>query len=405
MKRSPVKPHLTGPEGSPTVARGMQRDAWLVFAAKSTRTFCYGALGVLVPVHLARLGMDARGLGLAVTLTLVASAALTFAVQRPSRRWGPRVALVGLAGLSVVAGVLFLAAREAWMVVVAAMLGNLAVGTGETGPFQALEQVVVTRASTRDALTRTLSLYNLVGYVASALGAALIARLPDSPRDVFALFLVGALVQVATYARMRTVAPVTPPQRAASSAPSRPLVRRLAALFALDSLAGGFVIQSMVTYWFYTRFGLDLTQLGWIFFGTQILSGLSLLLAARLAPRLGLVNTMVFSHLISNVLLIAVALAPTALAAVALLLARHLLSQMDLPTRQTFLMLAVEDHEREHAATLTNTSRTLAQSVSPTLTGWIMQGLSLSAPFILGGGLKIVYDVLLYVTIRNVRTR
>jgi MFS family permease len=405
MKRSPVKPHLTGPEGSPTVARGMQRDAWLVFAAKSTRTFCYGALGVLVPVHLARLGMDARGLGLAVTLTLVASAALTFAVQRPSRRWGPRVALVGLAGLSVVAGVLFLAAREAWMVVVAAMLGNLAVGTGETGPFQALEQVVVTRASTRDALTRTLSLYNLVGYVASALGAALIARLPDSPRDVFALFLVGALVQVATYARMRTVGPVTPPQRAASSAPSRPLVRRIAALFALDSLAGGFVIQSMVTYWFYTRFGLDLTQLGWIFFGTQILSGLSLLLAARLAPRLGLVNTMVFSHLISNVLLIAVALAPTALAAVALLLARHLLSQMDLPTRQTFLMLAVEDHEREHAATLTNTSRTLAQSVSPTLTGWIMQGLSLSAPFILGGGLKIVYDVLLYVTIRNVRTR
>ncbi len=383
----------------------MQRDAWLVFAAKTTRTFCYGALGVLVPVHLARLGMDARGLGLAVTLTLVSSAALTFAVQRPSRRWGPGVALVGLAGLSVIAGVLFLMSWEPWLVVVAAMLGNLAVGTGETGPFQALEQVVVTRASSRDALTRTLSLYNLVGYVASAFGAALIARLPDSPRGVFGLFLVGALVQVAAYARMRPVVGVTPTQRVASGAPSRPLVRRLAALFALDSLAGGFVIQSMVTYWFYTRFGLTLAQLGWIFFGTQILSGLSLLLAARLAPRLGLVNTMVFSHLISNLLLIAVALAPTAPGAVALLLARHLLSQMDLPTRQTFLMLAVEDHEREHAATLTNTSRTLAQSVSPTLTGWIMQGLSLSAPFILGGGLKIVYDLLLYVTIRNVRMR
>lgn len=405
MKRCPVKPHLTGAEGSPTVARGMQRDAWLVFAAKTTRTFCYGALGVLVPVHLVRLGMDARGLGLAVTLTLVSSAALTFAVQRPSRRWGPRVALVGLAGLSVIAGVLFLVSWEPWLVVMAAMLGNLAVGTGETGPFQALEQVVVTRASPRDALTRMLSLYNLVGYVASAFGAALIARLPDSPRGVFGLFLVGALVQVAAYARMRPAVAATPAQRVASSAPSRPLVRRIAALFALDSLAGGFVIQSMVTYWFYTRFGLTLAQLGWIFFGTQILSGLSLLLAARLAPRLGLVNTMVFSHLISNLLLIAVALAPTALGAVALLLARHLLSQMDLPTRQTFLMLAVEDHEREHAATLTNTSRTLAQSVSPTLTGWIMQGLSLSAPFILGGGLKIVYDLLLYVTIRNVRMR
>jgi MFS family permease len=396
---------LTGVEASPTVARVIQRDARLVFAAKSTRTFCYGALGVLVPVYLARLGLDARGLGFAVTLTLVSSAALTFAVQRPTRRWGPRVALVGLAGLSVVAAVLFLVARDPWLVVIAAMLGNLAVGTGETGPFQALEQVVVTRASPREALTQTLSLYNLIGYVASAFGAALIARLPDSPRVVFALFLVGALVQVAAYLRMRPVAAAAGAQRAAASAPSRPLVRRIAALFALDSLAGGFVIQSLVTYWFYTRFGLDLAQLGWIFFGTQILSGLSLLLAARLAPRLGLVNTMVFSHLISNVLLIAVALAPTALAAVALLLARHLLSQMDLPTRQTFLMLAVEDHEREHAATLTNTSRTLAQSVSPTLTGWIMQGVSLSAPFVLGGGLKIVYDLLLYVTIRNVRTR
>ena len=396
---------MTGVEGSPTVARVIQRDARLVFAAKSTRTFCYGALGVLVPVYLVRLGLDAGGLGFAVTLTLLSSAALTFAVQRPTRRWGPRVALVGLAGLSVVAAVLFLVARDPWLVVVAAMLGNLAVGTGETGPFQALEQVVVTRASSREALTRTLSLYNLIGYVASAFGAALIARLPDSPRGVFALFLVGALVQVAAYLRMRPGAAAAGAQRAAASAPSRPLVRRLAALFALDSLAGGFVIQSLVTYWFYTRFGLDLAQLGWIFFGTQILSGLSLLLAARLAPRLGLVNTMVFSHLISNVLLIAVALAPTALAAVALLLARHLLSQMDLPTRQTFLMLAVEDHEREHAATLTNTSRTLAQSVSPTLTGWIMQGVSLSAPFVLGGGLKIVYDLLLYVTIRNVRTR
>jgi len=182
-------------------------------------------------------------------------------------------------------------------------------------------------------------------------------------------------------------------------------VRRIAALFALDSLAGGFVIQSLVAYWFYTRFQLDLATLGWIFFGAQLLSGLSLLLAAWLAPRLGLVNTMVFSHLISNVLLIAVAFAPTAVLAAALLLARHLLSQMDVPTRQTFLMLAVEDHEREGAATLTNMSRTVAQSASPALTGWVMQGVSLSAPFVLGGGLKIIYDLLLYATIRNVRTR
>ncbi len=383
----------------------LDRDARLVFVAKTTRTFCYGSLGVLFPVYLIDLGLDARGLGLAVTLALLSSAALTVAVRRPAQRWGPRTALLGLATLIVLSALLFLTARNPWLVIVAAMLGNLAVGTGESGPFLALEQVAVTRSSTREGLTRALSLYNLTGYVASALGAALVTRLTGSPTWVFALFLAGGVVQLAAYALMRPTPPVPAATRARQGTPSRALVRRIAALFALDSFAGGFVIQSLVTYWFYTRFDLPLGTLGWIFFGTQILSGLSLLLAARLAPRLGLVNTMVFSHLISNVLLIALAVAPTLSVAVALLLARHLLSQMDLPTRQTFLMLAVEDQEREHAATLTNTTRTVAQSVSPAVTGWIMQTLSLSAPFILGGGLKIVYDLLLYITIRNVRTR
>ena len=383
----------------------LARDARLVFIAKTTRTFCYGSLGVLFPVYLTELGLDARGLGIAVTLALLSSAVLTVAVRRPAQRWGPRAALLGLAALSVLSALLFLGAKSPWLVIVAAMLGNLAVGTGESGPFLALEQVTVTRASTREGLTRALSLYNLTGYVASALGAALVTRLTGSPTWVFALFLAGAVIQLAAYALMRPTPPLPASARARQRAPSRALVRRIAALFALDSFAGGFVIQSLVTYWFYTRFDLPLGTLGWIFFGTQILSGLSLLLAARLAPRLGLVNTMVFSHLISNLLLIALAFAPTLSVAVTLLLARHLLSQMDLPTRQTFLMLAVEDQEREHAATLTNTTRTVAQSVSPAVTGWIMQTLSLSAPFILGGALKIVYDLLLYATIRNIRTR
>ena len=383
----------------------LARDARLVFIAKTTRTFCYGSLGVLFPVYLTELGLDARGLGIAVTLALLSSAVLTVAVRRPAQRWGPRTALLGLAALSVLAALLFLVAKSPWLVIVAAMLGNLAVGTGESGPFLALEQVAVTRASTREGLTRALSLYNLTGYVASALGAALVTRLTGSPTWVFAIFLAGAVIQLGAYALMRRSPPVPASARARQRAPSRALVRRIAALFALDSFAGGFVIQSLVTYWFYTRFDLALGTLGWIFFGTQILSGLSLLLAARVAPRLGLVNTMVFSHLISNLLLIALAFASTLSVAVTLLLARHLLSQMDLPTRQTFLMLAVEDQEREHAATLTNTTRTVAQSVSPAVTGWIMQTLSLSAPFLLGGGLKIVYDLLLYATIRNIRTR
>jgi MFS family permease len=383
----------------------VSRDGRLVFMAKTARTFCYGFLGVLFPVYLAEHGLDARGIGVAVTLTLLASAGMTFAIRRPAERYGARAALLAQAGLIVISAAVLLVTEQAWLIVAAAMIGNLAVGSGETGPFLTLEQVAVTRATPRERLTTVLSLYNLAGYGASALGAAAVGRAGASPRVLFAVFRLGGLVQMVTYALMQPDPARAPASRAAAAMPSRPLIRRLAALFALDSLAGGFVLQSLIAYWFYTRFDMDLAALGWTFFGAQVLSGLSLLLAARLAPRLGLVNTMVFSHLISNVLLIGVALAPSAPLAVALLLARHLLSQMDVPTRQSFLMLAVQDHERAGAASLTNVSRTLAQSVSPALTGWVMASVSLAAPFFLGGGLKILYDLLLYRAIRHIEPR
>ncbi len=383
----------------------MSREGRLVLVAKATRTFCYGFLGVLFPVYLAERGMGAQQIGVAVTLTLLASAAMTIAIRRPAERYGTRAALFAQAGLIVISAVVFLATEQPWLIVAAAMVGNLAVGTGETGPFLTLEQVAVTRATPRECLTTALSLYNLAGYAASALGAAAVGYAGPSPRLLFAIFLVGGLVQMAAYALMRPDSGRPAVAHPAAPTSSRPLIHRLAALFALDSLAGGFVLQTLIAYWLYTRFEMTLAALGWTFFGAQILSGLSLLLAARLAPRLGLVNTMVFSHLISNVLLIGVALAPSAGLAVTLLLARHLLSQMDVPTRQSFLMLAVQDHEREGAASLTNVSRTLAQSISPTLSGWVIASGSLAAPFFLGGGLKIVYDLMLYATIRRVETR
>jgi MFS family permease len=373
-----------------------------VLVAKSARTFCYGFLGILLPLYLADLGLDARGVGLAITCTLAGSAALTWAVRRPAEQFGGRAALMGLAALSAVAAALMLLTSQAWLVVLAAMLGNVAVGTGETGPFLSVEQVVIARAAVGPRRTTLLSVYNLIGYAAAALGAGIVGLV--APRWLFLIFLVAAGVQAAAYLRL-PAAPATRPAGSAALRPSTGLIRRLAALFALDSFAGGFVLQSLIAYYLHERYALGLETLGQVFLGAQLLTAASLLIAARAARRFGLLNTMVVSHLISNVLLIAMAFAPTAWLAVVCFYARQLLSQMDVPTRQAYVMAVVEDHEREAAATTTTLWRTVAQAVSPAVTGWVMASVALAAPFVLGGGLKIVYDLLLYATFKDVKPR
>jgi MFS family permease len=370
-----------------------------VLIAKTLRTFCYGFLGILLPVYLAERGMDARGVGVAVTCTLVGSAGLTWAVRRPAERFGARAALGGLAGLSALAATLLLA-DNVWLVVFAAMIGNVAVGTGETGPFLSIEQVVVARAVTGPRRTAVLSVYNLLGYAAAGLGAAIVGL--ATPRVLFSVFLGASVLQVLLYAR---IPPTTVTRTGANTRVSSALIRRLAALFALDSFAGGFVLQSLIAYFLHERYGLDLPALGQVFLVAQLVTAASLLLAARAARRFGLLNTMVVSHLVSNVFLIAIAAAPVAWLAIALLYARQLLSQLDVPTRQAYVMAVVEDHEREAAATTTTLWRTVAQAVSPTVTGWVMASVALGAPFILGGGLKIVYDVMLWAMFKDVKPR
>ncbi len=375
------------------------REIAAVFAAKTVRSFCYGFLGILLPVYLSQLGVSAAGVGAAVTLTLLGSAALTWAIRRPAENYGSRAPLLGLAGFSAISAILLLSSREPWVVVVAAMIGNVAVSTTETGPFLTIEQVVVTRAVSTSRRTMTLSVYNILGYGAAAIGAVTVGV--SAARTLFFVFLAGAAIQCIAYLWLRNGAPLNRGSRAAPL-PSAPVIRRMAMLFALDSFAGGFVVQSLVAYFLHARFGLGLDSLGPVFFVTQILTAASLLLAARFAKRFGLLNTMVISHFISNLILLAIAVAPTAWTAVGLLFLRHMLSQMDVPTRQAYLMGIVHDHEREAAASATNLARAITQAVSPALTGWIMQTVALSAPFVLGGTLKMIYDVLIYVTFRDV---
>jgi MFS family permease len=377
------------------------REVRIVFVAKAVRTFCYGYLGILLPLYLADLGLSAAGIGIFVTATLAGSAGLTWAIRVPAERLGARLALTLLAGLSVVAAILLLLTREPWLVAIAAMLGNVAVGAGETGPFLSIEQVVLARAAPLARRTAVLSVYNVLGYGAAALGAATVAAGP--PRTLFTVFLAGALLQTVAYVGL---GPVTVASRPSGTGPrSTPVIRRMAALFALDSFAGGFVLQSLVAYFLHVRFDLGLDTLGRVFFLAQLLTAASLLLAPRLARSFGLLPTMVVTHLVSNVLLIGVAAAPTAALAIACLYGRQLLSQIDVPTRQAWVMAVVPDHEREAAATTTTLWRTTAQALTPTLTGWVMQSLALSAPFVLGGGLKIVYDVLLWRTFKDLEPR
>jgi MFS family permease len=381
----------------------LPRDVLAVFAAKTARTFCYGFLGILLPVYLSDLGMSARGVGLAVTLTLAGSAALTWLVRRPAERFGGRAALLALAGLTAVAALLLLTSRQPALIVLAAMIGNVAVGTGETGPFLTIEQVVVARAVDARRRTGVLAVYNLLGYAAAALGAVVVGHFA-SPQPLFLLFLAAGGVQALAYARLPD-APASRRRAPTGPLPSASIIRRLAALFALDSFAGGFVLQSLIAYYLHVRYGLGLEALGQVFFVAQLLTAASLLLAARFALRFGLLNTMVFSHLASNVALIAIALAPSAAIAIALLFLRQLMSQMDVPTRQAYVMGVVEDHEREAAATITTLWRTVTQAVSPAVTGWVMQTIALSAPFAIGGALKILYDLLLFATFKDIKPR
>jgi len=284
------------------------------------------------------------------------------------------------------------------------MLANVAVGTGETGPFLTLEQVVVTRAVRAERRTWILSLYNLIGYASAALGSVLVGAV-SGWQPLFVVFLASGVLQTFAYRVLPTSTSAAARSAGDATFASGPIIRRLAALFALDSFGGGFVLQSLVAYFLHTRFAVEASTLGMAFAVAQILTAISLVLAVPLASRFGLLPTMVVSHLLSNVVLIAIAAAPTAAAAIVLLWIRHLLSQMDVPTRQAYVMAVVDDREREAAASTTNLARTLAQAVSPTITGWVMQAVALSAPFVLGGGLKMLYDVLLYATFKDVKLR
>ena len=391
----------------------MGADAIRLFLARSLRLFAYGALSVVLVLYLAERGLTEARIGLLLTATLLGDTALSLWITTRADRLGRRNMLLLGAALMALSGVVFTATGDFVLLLVTATVGVLSPSGNEVGPFLPIEQAALSQVIDDSARTRVFAWYSLSGSAATALGALTGGTVASALHRGGLSFLSGyqtivygyaaiGLAMLAVFSRLssRVEAPSKPLSRAKGRLGlhlSGGVVLRLSTLFALDSFGGGFVVQSLVAYWFHLRFGTAPGTLGAIFFAANLLAGLSAILAARIASRIGLVRTMVFTHLPSNALLLAVPLMPTAALATLLLLLRYSISQMDVPTRQSYVMAMVHPEERSAAAGVTGVARSTGASVSPMLgamclasPGWM------SLPFYLAGSLKILYDLLLY---------
>jgi MFS family permease len=375
--------------------------------------FGYGLASVVLVLYLSALGLPDPAIGLLLTLTLLGDAAISLWLTTHADRVGRRRVLFVGALLMCLAGIGFASTSALPVLVLAATIGVISPSGNEVGPFLAVEQAALSQTIADRARTRVFAWFNLTGSFATATGAlvgggvagALIAA-GHQPIDAYRVVIVAyaclGLLLAAMFWRVSPRVEVAEPPDASIARRlglhrSRGIVARLSALFALDAFGGGLVVQSLIAYWFHLRFGADVAVLGGVFFCANLLAGISALAAVRIADRIGLIRTMVFTHLPSNVLLALVPLMPTLPLAIAVLLARFSISQMDVPARQSYTMAVVEPDERSAAAGVTGIARSLGASISPLLAAPLMGVASLAAvPFLLAGGLKIVYDVALY---------
>ena len=394
-----------------------QRDVALLFASRNVRLFAYGFLAVVLVLYLVSIGIDDHRIGWLLTLTLIGDVVISLYLTTHADVLGRRRTLLAGALLMIGAAAVFATTRDFALLVIAATIGVISPSGNEVGPFLAVEQVALAEAAPSRDRTALFAWYNLAGSFATALGS--LAGGAMSAHFGYRSGILGygvlGIVMTIVIARispnielgapppLAAGAPATLPAgsrrtgRLGAGAPnSSPIILRLASLFALDSFAGGLVVQSIVAWWFYRRFGVSPAVLGSIFFGANLLAGISALAAARIARRIGLLNTMVFTHIPSNVLLILVPFMPTLPLAIAVLLLRFSISQMDVPTRQAFVLAAVDPSERTAAAGITGVARTTGAALAPVLAVPLVASVTHQwVPFVAAGVLKIIYDVAL----------
>jgi MFS family permease len=398
------------PQDRPAAARR-------IYLARAIRDFGDGFIAILLPVYLTSLGLSAFDVGIIATLALLGSALLTLMIGHWGARHDHRRLLIAASALMAGTGLVYAAASDYWVLLVVAFVGTINPSGGNTSIFVPLEHAVLSGAVASARRTHAFAQYSLIGALAGAAGALIVAApqwlatLGVGQREAFqSMFVLYALLGVlgaVAYQGIPRSGPSGPregtAQPPAPLGPSRRIVYRLAALFSIDSFAGGFVVQSLLVLWLLKRFDLSLGAASLFFFWTGVLSAFSFPAAAWLSGRIGLVNTMVYTHIPSSLCLIAAAFAPSIEWALGLLLVRAALSQMDVPTRTAFVMAAVTPAERAAAASFTAVPRSLASAASPTLAGALMAAGLLAAPMVACGVLKIGYDLALLVSCRRIR--
>lgn len=402
------------------VLRTLPPDGRILFSTRIIRLFAYGFLSVVLALYLVSAGFSKQEIGRLITWTLLGDVIVTLAISTTADRLGRRRMLQVGAGLMVMAGLVFALTKNPVLLIIAAFVGVVSPNGLEIGPFLSLEQASLTDVIPASSRTQIFAWYNLVGSFASALGAlaggSLAQALQHASWDkwqsyrvvVFGYAFLGLVLALLFLfvSQNVEVKPIATTQasanRKATGAPiglhkSRSVVLKLASLFTIDAFGGGFVGQSIMILWFTARWQANAGTLGLIFFWANLLAGISALSASWVASKIGLIRTMVFTHLPSNLLLMLVPLMPSLPLAVIVLLLRFSISQMDVPTRQSYTMAVVAPDERSAASGVTSIARSIGASVSPTLAGLLLANpLLLGVPFFLGGGCKIIYDLLLY---------
>lgn len=397
-----------------TEAIRLTRDGWLLFVMRAVRMFAYGLISVILLFYLAAAGLDPSEQGLLLTLTLFGDTGISLWLVTRADRFGRRRTLLAGAFLMLIAGLVFSTSTGFLVLLVAATIGVISPNGTEVGPFLSVEQAALSEIVAPSQRTMVYAWYHVVGISASALGALTAGQAVaaarqmglngiDAYRPVLWAYALAGLVLAVLSSQLQTAIETRAPPSIVNAPKiwglhrSRGIVTKLSLLFMFDAFGGGFIMQSIIAYWFHHRFGVSEGQVGQILFAANLLAGGSALLAGRLAKRFGLINTMVFTHLPSNVLLLILPFIPDVRIAIGVLLLRFSISQMDVPTRQAFTMAVVASDERSAAAGVTSVARSMGAAVAPVFSAPLVASMKFAAlPFVIAGSIKIVYDLILF---------